>query len=289
MKIVRTIQALRRNVAAWRSRGKHVGLVPTMGYFHAGHLSLMQKARQENDVVVVSLFVNPIQFGPREDLAKYPRDLRRDAAMARSVGVDVLFVPTVEEMYPGWAAGEGAGSLTVVDVPGVSDGLCGALRPGHFRGVATVVAKLLNCVQPDTMYLGQKDAQQVAVLKKMVVDMNFPVKICVGATVREPDGLAMSSRNVFLSPTERKEALALSRALRLARAKILRGELDANKIISQIKKLILEETSASIEYVSCVSTADMRPVRRIKGEILIALAVKFPSARLIDNMVIKLR
>jgi pantoate--beta-alanine ligase len=280
MKIVKTIQALRQHLAASRRRGKTIGFVPTMGYFHEGHLSLMRQAKKENDVVVVSLFVNPIQFGPKEDLAKYPRDLKRDAAMARSVGVDALFVPSVEEMYS-------EKILTYVEVGEIGEVLCGASRPGHFCGVATVVAKLLNIVQPESMYLGQKDAQQVAVLKKMVIDLNFSVKVRVGATVREPDGLAMSSRNIYLSPTERREAAVLSSALFYAKREVLRGELDAKKIISEIKKLLLEGTSATIEYISCISTTDLKPVRRIKGEILIALAVRFPSARLIDNVIVK--
>lgn len=280
MTIVKTIKALRQRLALQRKRGRSIGFVPTMGYFHEGHLSLMRLSKKDNDVTVVSLFVNPIQFGPQEDLSKYPRDLKRDASMARSAGVDILFVPAVEEMYPHKIS-------TFINVDELSDELCGASRPGHFRGVATVVAKLLNIVQPDVLYLGQKDAQQAAVIRRMVDDLNVPVEICIGATVREPDGLAMSSRNKYLSPSERKEAATLSKSLKLVKRKILRGEIDAKKIISEIKKLLLEETGATIDYVSCVSTTDLRPVRRIKDEVLIALAVKFSSARLIDNVLAK--
>ncbi|NTV29980.1 MAG: pantoate--beta-alanine ligase [Candidatus Omnitrophica bacterium] len=284
MKIVRSVQSLRRHLSAARRLGKNIGFVPTMGYFHEGHVSLMRQARLEVEVVVVSIFVNPIQFGPKEDYAKYPRNLKRDVVMARRAGVDILFVPPVEEIYPEGVDDREA--MTVVEVPLVSEGLCGAVRPGHFRGVATVVAKLLNMVLPDRMYLGQKDAQQVAVLRKMVSDLAFAVQIRVVPTVRESDGLAMSSRNAYLSREARSKAGALYRALKKAASLVAGGELDAKKIIFAIKKLLLEETGANIEYVSCVSATDFIPVRRIKGKVLIALAVRFPSARLIDNIVV---
>lgn len=282
MKMIKSIKALRKEIALLRKKGKTIGFIPTMGYFHDGHLSLMRRASKENDVCVVSLFVNPIQFGPKEDLSKYPRDVRRDAALAESAGADLLFVPPVKEMYPG-------ALLTHIHVDLLSEGLCGALRPGHFSGVATVVAKLMNIVLPDVMYLGQKDAQQAVVIKKMIADLNFPVDLRVCPTRRESDGLAMSSRNVFLSPTERQEAVVLSQALQAARKKILQGESDARKIIYEIKKLILDETSASILYVACMSIADWKPVRRIKEDVLLALAVKFPSARLIDNEIVTIK
>ena len=278
MKVIRTVRALRKHLSSVKG---FVGFVPTMGCFHEGHCSLMRRAKKENACCVVSLFVNPIQFGPSEDLARYPRDLANDTRRARTAGADILFVPDVAEIYQ---SGE---PLTFIDLKGVTDGLCGVSRPGHFRGVATIVAKLLNIVQPHSMYLGQKDAQQVVVIRKMVDDLNFPVKIIVCPTVREPDGLAMSSRNMYLSPSERAQATALSKALKLAHSMVSAGESDATKIIIKIKKLILDETSASIEYVSCVSTSDLRAVRRISGDVLIALAVRFPSARLIDNTVIK--
>ncbi len=278
MKIIQTVLQMQKHV--FKPKGT-VGFVPTMGYFHEGHLSLMRQSRKENRYTVVSIFVNPIQFGPLEDLAQYPRDLERDLRLARKAGVDVVFVPSVQEMYPAGL------SLTMIDVRGVSAGLCGASRPDHFSGVATVVAKLLNSVRPTAMYLGQKDAQQVIVIRKMVEDLNFPITVITCPIVREPDGLAMSSRNKYLSTSERVQAAALFRALLLARDLVAKGESDAMKIISKIKKLILDETSARIEYITCVSRADLKPVRRIEGEVLVALAVRFSSARLIDNMVVK--
>lgn len=278
MKIIRTVRALRQYCAA---RPGSVGFVPTMGYFHDGHLSLMRRAKGENAFCVVSLFVNPLQFGPAEDLARYPRDLARDVRLARKAGADALFVPADSEMYP-------RGKPQVfVDVTGISAGLCGASRPGHFRGVATIVAKLLNIVRPRSMYLGQKDAQQVAVLQRLVADLDLPVKVVVCPTFREPDGLAMSSRNRYLSPSERSQAPVLFKALRTARTLAAHGESDAAKIIIKIKKLILDASSASIEYVSCVDAVSLQPVRRIKADVLIALAVRFPTVRLIDNTIIK--
>jgi pantoate--beta-alanine ligase len=280
MKTITTIKALRQQLAVFRRRGKTIGFVPTMGYFHAGHVSLMKASVKDNDVTVVSLFVNPIQFAPDEDLARYPRDLQRDTLMARAAGVDFLFVPSVEQMYP-------QPLLTYVDAGRMGDMLCGATRPGHFRGVATVVSKLLNMVQPDTMYLGQKDAQQAEVLKKMVRDLDFPVCVKVCPTLRAKDGLAMSSRNSYLSPAERAQAPAIYRALCHARKMVADGERDAAKINSQIKKLISDGTSASIVYISCVGLDDFAVTRRIKGDTLIAVAARIGSTRLIDNIVVK--
>ena len=280
MKIITTIRTLRQQLAVLRRKGKTVGFVPTMGYFHAGHVSLMKASVKGNDATVVSLFVNPIQFGPHEDLAKYPRDLKRDADMARAEGVDFLFVPSVDQMYP-------QPLLTYVDVGRMGEMLCGATRPGHFRGVATVVSKLLNIVQPDVIYLGQKDAQQVEVIKKMVRDLDFPVRVKVCPTFREKDGLAMSSRNAYLSPAERAQAPAIYKALCRARKMIADGERDAAKINSQIKKLISDGTSASIVYISCVGLDDFTITRRIKGDTLIAVAARIGSTRLIDNIVVK--
>jgi pantoate--beta-alanine ligase len=282
MKIIRSIKLLRKEIASFRKKGKTVGFVPTMGYFHDGHLSLMRQSVKENDVSVVSLFVNPIQFGPKEDLSVYPRDMKRDASLAKRVGVDILFVPPVAEMYP-------VELFTHINVDVLSEGLCGASRPGHFSGVVTVVAKLINIVLPDVIYLGQKDAQQVVVIKKMIRDLDFALRVKVCPIFREPDGLAMSSRNIFLSPTEREEASALSRALKSARKCILQGESDASKIISQIKKLILDETSASILYVACVSVEDLKVVRRIEGAVMLLLAVNFASVRLIDNEIVTIK
>jgi pantoate--beta-alanine ligase len=277
MKIIKTVTALRKFLAPARSDGARIGFVPTMGYFHDGHLSLMRASVRDNDLTVVSLFVNPLQFGPGEDFSRYPRDLGADARKAAAAGVDVLFCPSAGEVYP-------EDIRTFVEVPQMSSRLCGASRPGHFRGVATVVAKLVNMVQPGIMYLGQKDAQQAAILRKMLYDLHFPLKVRVLPTVREADGLAMSSRNVYLLPSERSQSPVIFRSLTMARALVAHGESDAGKIISKIKKLIVEETSASIEYVSCVEPKELVPVRRIKGQVLFVVAVRFSSARLIDNM-----
>jgi pantoate--beta-alanine ligase len=280
MKIIRTIKALRSILIAQRKKAGSIGFVPTMGYFHQGHTALMKASAKENHVTVVSLFVNPIQFGPKEDLSRYPRDLKRDTRLARESGVDILFIPSVKEMYP-------EPLLTFVEVGKIADILCGASRPGHFRGVATVVAKLLNIVQPDIMYLGQKDAQQVEVIKRMVQDLNIPAQIKVCRTEREQDGLAMSSRNSYLSPSERAVAPRLYQALCQARRMIADGERNTSKIISQIKKLISDGTNVSIEYVSCVGLDRFVPVRRIKGKVLVAVAVRIGTTRLIDNIVVK--
>lgn len=286
MKVIRKLTQLR---CCLKQANGSIGFVPTMGFFHEGHLALMRRAKKETDICVVSIFVNPMQFGPREDLACYPRDEKRDMALACSAGVDVLFIPSVNEVYPGkMDAQPGAPEgFTFVEVPGVSEMFCGDSRPGHFRGVATVVAKLLNMVQPDKMYLGHKDAQQVFVLQSMVKDLNIPVQIVVCPTVREADGLAMSSRNKFLSATERVESASMFRALTMARKMITAGEFDAVKIISQIKKLIADETDATIDYVACVKAETFRPVTQITDDVYVLLAVKFSSARLIDNDFIK--
>jgi pantoate--beta-alanine ligase len=281
MKIIKSIKVLRRELAAYRRLRKTIGFVPTMGYFHDGHLDLMRRSVKDTDVTVVSLFVNPLQFGPREDLARYPRDLKRDAALAKSAGVDIIFVPSTKEMYP-------EPVLTYVEVGKVGEILCGVSRPGHFRGVATVVAKLLNIVQPHVMYLGQKDAQQVAVIKKMAQDLNIPVRITVCPTRREPDGLAMSSRNVYLTSSESRDATALYEALSAAGWKIASGERNGNKIISEIKLLLKKKTSARIDYVSIVDAETFAPTEHIKRDVLIALAAWFGKTRLIDNLVVKI-
>ena len=280
MKIVTTIAELKKWVHEAKRAGKTVGLVPTMGYLHEGHLTLMRDAKVEHDLVVTTIFVNPLQFGPQEDFAAYPRDLDRDAKLAESAGVDILFVPSVEEMYPG---GDGQ-VLTYVDVKLVSDTLCGASRPGHFRGVATVVAKLFNIAEADVAYFGQKDAQQVVVIRRMVEDLNMNIRIVTVATVRETDGLAMSSRNKYLNPDERKAALVLSRSLQLAKNLIFAGERDAVKIKASMVKLIEGEPLAKIDYVSIVDAELLAETIEIKGASLIALAVKFGKTRLIDNI-----
>ena len=280
MKIVTTIAELKKWVHEAKRDGKTVGLVPTMGSLHEGHLTLMRDAKAEHDLVVTTIFVNPLQFGPQEDFAAYPRDLDRDAKLAESAGVDILFVPSVEEMYPG---GDGQ-VLTFVDVKLVTDTLCGASRPGHFRGVATVVAKLFNIAEANVAYFGQKDAQQVVVIRRMVEDLNMNIRIVTVPTVREADGLAMSSRNKYLNPAERKAALVLSRSLKLANDQIVAGERDAVKIKASMVRLIEGEPLATIDYVSIVDAELLAETTEIKGAALIALAVKFGKTRLIDNI-----
>ena len=279
MRIVRTIDELRGVLEPRRREGARVGLVPTMGYFHEGHLSLMRRAREACDVVVVSLFVNPTQFNDAADLDAYPRDETRDAAMAQSAGVDLLFAPEAGEMYR-------RDATTAVVVGGVSESLEGESRgPGHFRGVATVVAKLLNIVQPGVAYFGQKDAQQALVIRRMVRDLDFPVRIEVCPTVREPDGLAMSSRNVRLSATARAQALALKHGLDAATQAIARGERDASKVEQRAReemKLFRVEP----EYFALVSTETLAPLRRLSGEVLLAVAAKVGGVRLIDNLLV---
>lgn len=279
MIIVRSIERMTRIAASLKRKGKRIGFVPTMGALHAGHLSLIRKARKENDAVVVSIFVNPIQFGPKEDFTRYPRDLSADSRLCRSEGVDIIFYPDFKKMYP-------CGYRTYAEVQGLSEVLCGSARPGHFRGVATVVIKLLNIVQPAAVYFGQKDAQQAIIIKTMVKDLNIPAKVKVLPTVRERDGLAMSSRNVYLTARERKSALALSGALRLARHLLKIGTRDAQKIITEMQRFIQRERSAKIEYISIVDLKHLRPAKRIDGRYLVALAVRIGKTRLIDNVIL---
>lgn len=250
-----------------------------MGYFHEGHLSLMRAARKENDVVVVSLFVNPTQFGPNEDLDRYPRDFDRDQRLAAEVGVDAIFAPTPEEMYP-------PGYATYVEVERLSQGLCGQSRPGHFRGVATVVCKLFNIVQPDRAYFGQKDFQQQLIIRRMVRDLNFPLTIVTVPTVREPDGLAMSSRNAYLSPEERKSALALIRSLKQGEALIRSGERQAQKIRQAMAETLGSDPRVCIDYVEVRDPESLEPVFTIDGEVLLAVAAFVGQTRLIDNLVV---
>lgn len=264
-----------------RHKNKTIGFVPTMGALHQGHLSLIRKARQENDVVAVSIFVNPTQFDPKEDFKKYPRDLKRDACMCRREEADILFFPDVKEMYP-------PGYKTYVHVEELSEVLCGAFRSGHFRGVTTVVTKLFNIVQPDIAYFGQKDAQQAIIIKKMVEDLNIPVRIKVMPTVREGDGLAMSSRNAYLGPEERRDAVVLHRALSLARNLIRQGNDKSSDIIRRIKQLIEKKKSVRVQYIAIVDLKELKPINRIKGKVLIALAVWVGKTRLIDNTIIQM-
>ncbi|MDD4334322.1 MAG: pantoate--beta-alanine ligase [Desulfotomaculaceae bacterium] len=279
MRIFHTIAEIREFVRQARVKGHSIGLVPTMGYLHEGHLELMRQAKKQCDTVIVSIFVNPTQFGPGEDLASYPRDLDRDAAMAEGVGVDAIFNPVAEEIYP-------SGYSTYVDVERITEKLCGAFRPGHFRGVATVVAKLFNIVKTDYAFFGQKDAQQVLVIKRMAADLNMEVEVITVPTVREHDGLAMSSRNVYLDPEQRQAALCLSSSLNRAAAEVGAGERNAAKIRQLVIDLIKDEPLAGIDYVEIYSYPDLEPVELIKGSALLALAVKIGRARLIDNIIL---
>ncbi len=254
-----------------------VGFVPTMGYLHEGHLVLARRAKAENGIVAVSIFVNPTQFGPTEDFARYPRDPDRDLSLLEKEGVDWVFMPSVEDMYP-------QGSSSWVNVEKVTDRLEGAIRPGHFRGVATVVAKLFNIVQPTRAYFGQKDAQQVVVIKKMVADLNMNLEVVVVPTVREPDGLAMSSRNVYLNPQERQAALVLWKSLNLARQLWLEGERKAEIVRQQMASLIQKEPMARIEYSSIAHPETLEELTEIDQPALVSLAVRVGKTRLIDNV-----
>lgn len=280
MQIIKTVAEMQEYALMQKSQSKTIGLVTTMGYLHQGHLTLMRQARNENDIVVASIFVNPIQFGQGEDFESYPRDIARDSELAKSVGVDVLFVPEAADMYP-------QGYNTFVEVERLTLKLCGASRPGHFRGVTTVVTKLFNIVQPIRAYFGQKDAQQAIVIKRMVEDLNMPLKVVVVPIVREEDGLALSSRNVHLNEEERKQALVLSKSLRKAEEMIAAGERNVNKIIDTMRTVISTASLAQISYIEIVSNSNIEKLEKISGKVLIALAVSFPSARLIDNIVVE--
>lgn len=276
MEVLTTIAEVR---AIRRLLSGSSGFVPTMGALHEGHLSLVQAARRENDTVFVSIFVNPTQFGPNEDLSAYPRDIDRDLSLLRVEGVDYVFAPSVEEIYP-------AGFETSVCVGSVAEPLEGAHRPGHFRGVATVVLKLLNIVQPNRAYFGRKDAQQLAVIRKTVKDLDLAVEIVPGPTIREPDGLALSSRNVYLSPTERGAATVLWQALSLATEIWMRGARDAEQIRSRMRELIEGEELARIDYISVADPETLQELDRIHGPALVSLAVHIGRTRLIDNIVL---
>jgi pantoate--beta-alanine ligase len=279
MKIIYGITQMRKISKTLKAKKKTIGLVPTMGALHEGHLSLIHTGVKENNIVIVSIFVNPVQFGPKEDFNKYPRDLKRDVQLCKKEGVDIIFYPNIKEMYPGKYK-----TYVVVDV--LSDVLCGRFRPGHFKGVATVVTKLLNIVDPDIAYFGQKDAQQGIIIKKMAEDLNMPVKIKVMPTVREEDGLAMSSRNIYLSHDERKDAVVLYQALNLARKLIKQGEKDSLGIIGKMEELINKKNSAKVQYISIVDIEDLKPVDKIKNKVLIALAVWIGKTRMIDNLIV---
>ncbi len=276
MKVVETIDEMRRLRA---ELAESVGFVPTMGYFHKGHLSLVKRARGENASVVVSIFVNPTQFGPQEDFSNYPRDTERDLALLEKENTDVVFMPSVAEMYP-------SQFNSWVEVGRVTERLEGASRPGHFRGVTTVVAKLFNIVQPTRAYFGQKDAQQATAIRKMVTDLNMNLEIVTIATLREPDGLAMSSRNTYLNPKQRQAAVVLYQALKLAEQLYSQGEKDAERIRQEMTILIEKQPLANADYVSIANTETLEELDEVKAPALVSLAVRFGKTRLIDNIVL---
>jgi pantoate--beta-alanine ligase len=279
MKLVKTIEEMRAFRQAARKSGKRLGLVPTMGALHEGHLSLVRAARDQSDVVAVSIFVNPTQFGPNEDFTKYPRNLESDSALLEREHVDVIFAPSVEDMYP-------AGAVTWVTVGGMSDRLCGKSRPGHFRGVTTVVSKLFHVIEPDIAFFGQKDAAQVAIIRRMVRDLNMPVAIEVCPIIRESDGLALSSRNVYLSSEQRKSALVLHRSLQLAKKLFDQGERDPANLIAAGKQEFGNEPSARLDYLEIVDPDSLESMPTISKPVLIVVAAFIGNTRLIDNIIV---
>ncbi|MCC8141364.1 MAG: pantoate--beta-alanine ligase [Lachnospiraceae bacterium] len=280
MEVVELISEVRERVQTWRAEGLSIGLVPTMGYLHEGHGSLIERARAENDRVVVSIFVNPMQFGPKEDLETYPRDMEKDSAYCERLGTDLIFHPEPEEMY-------GEGFSTYVDMSVLTEELCGLSRPAMFRGVCTVLTKLFHIVQPDKAYFGQKDAQQLAVVKHMVEDLNMDIEIVGCPIVREEDGLAKSSRNAYLSPEEREASLILNQAVTLGEKMVAEGERDAENVVSAMRALLETEPLARIDYVKAVDGKTMQQVRDVKEPMLFAIAVFIGDTRLIDNFMIQ--
>lgn len=278
--VVTTVNEVRTQVKAWKKEGLTVGFVPTMGYLHEGHQSLIKRAVEENDRVVVSIFVNPIQFGPTEDLDSYPRDLEKDSALCEATGADLIFHPEPEEMYP-------EGFCSCVNMSVLTEELCGLSRPIHFRGVCTVVSKLFHIVTPDRAYFGQKDAQQLAIIKRMVLDLNMDVEVIGCPIVREEDGLAKSSRNTYLSPEERQAALILSKTIRLGEDMVKKGEKDCKVILDVMKKNLETEPLAKIDYVKIVDGLTMQQIDTIDRSILCAMAVYIGKTRLIDNFIVE--
>lgn len=279
MKVIKKISEMKEISKLWKKEGYKISFVPTMGFLHEAHLALVRKARELGDKTVVSIFVNPLQFGPKEDFREYPRDLERDLDLLVKENVDIVFVPDVEEMYP-------PDFQTYVEVTKLTTGLCGAFRPGHFKGVTTVVLKLFNIVNPDIAIFGEKDYQQLQVIKQMVKDLNLDIEIVSHPTVREEDGLAMSSRNTYLSPDERKYATALYRALLLAKKLVKEGERDSQKIKKEMEKFIHGFPFTKVQYIEFVDPQSLEPVKKIDRPVLCALAVFVGKARLIDNMLI---
>jgi len=280
MKLIKDILEMKEYISLQKKDGATIGLVPTMGYLHKAHRSLMEKSVEQNDFTVASIFVNPIQFGRNEDFGRYPRDIKRDTDLAGSAGVDIVFSPAADAMYPKDFA-------TYVNIEGITELLCGRSRPGHFRGVATVVLKLFNIVKPDKAYFGMKDAQQVAVIERMVRDLNLDTVIVRCPLIREEDGLAMSSRNVYLSTDERKAALILSRALKSAPGLIYGGIRTSTSLRSAIAEIVESEPLANIDYIEVLNAKDFSPIDALRGSVIIAMAVKFGSTRLIDNIIME--
>ena len=279
LRVLQTIDEMHAACLEARRSGRRLGLVPTMGALHAGHLSLVRAARAQSDVVAVSIFVNPLQFGPKEDFTRYPRDFEKDRALLNQERVDLVFAPHAEEMY-------GRQSSTYVTVEGLSERLCGRSRPGHFRGVTTVVAKLFHIVEPDVAFFGQKDAAQAAIIRKMAHDLNFEIQIVVAPIVREPDGLAMSSRNAYLTPEQRKQAVVLYRALMRVQTLADRGERSAAELISAGEEVIREEPGVKLEYLEVVDPDTLEPVADVSRGALVAVAALVGTTRLIDNILL---
>ncbi len=280
MKTITSIHQMHELVSLAKRQGKTIGFVPTMGYLHAGHAALLRQCRKENDLCVLSIFVNPKQFGPTEDFRRYPRDKKHDEMLAKKEKVDIIFYPSVDAIYP-------TGYLTYVRVVDLDKHLCGPRRKGHFEGVATIVTKLINIVQPNVLYLGQKDAQQTVILTRLAKDLDWPLSVRAVPTVREHDGLAMSSRNSYLSVSERQQASSLYQALSYARKSIRLGERKTEKIIRGMKKIILENSLARVDYIECVDAKTLIPLKTIEGHAIIALAVFFGKTRLIDNIQVR--
>mgnify|MGYP001027605809 CR=1 FL=1 len=282
MKIVRTVAELKKDIRYFKLDHHSIGFVPTMGFLHEGHLTLARQARKENDIVIMSIFVNPLQFGPNEDFERYPRDEKRDTALAEEAGVDLLFLPSVEEMYPE----EPAVTLTVHKR---TNALCGLSREGHFDGVATVVMKLFHLTEADRAYFGKKDAQQLAVIHGLVDSLNVPVDIVGVDTVRETDGLAKSSRNVYLLPEEREKAPAIYKALQLVKESIQAGETNTARLKQKARQVLKEQAGADIDYMEILSYPDLTPVDSVSGTIIAAAAVNYKNARLIDNIILPVK
>jgi pantoate--beta-alanine ligase len=279
MEVARTIQTARKFIKAARAEGEKIGFVPTMGALHIGHVSLIEAAARQTDFIIVSIFVNPTQFGPSEDFEKYPRPFDKDIEICKKHGVDVVFAPTPKEMYPGE-------NFTWVNVEKLTEPLCGQFRPGHFRGVTTVCAKLFNIVTPDIAFFGQKDAQQAIVIKRMVADLNMPLEIVVCPTIREPDGLAVSSRNQYLTEKQRKDATLIYKSLQKCQRSIEAGVTDTKEIITQMETILRQIPSAQIEYISIVNAETLENLDQVAGKVLVAVAIKVGSTRLIDNILV---